>query len=288
MNYSISSDKFNNPLLKDLLQVLSLYFAGKNLSFYVIGATARDIIMRQLLNQESYRHTQDLDIAIAIPNWDKFEEISCEIVELKDFKKASQQKQRFYFRDVYELDIVPFGAVAKEDETIYWPPEEETAMSVKGFNEALKDFMSIEVDGEFEIKIASLSGLFLLKLNAWLGRNLSTSKDAEDLCYIIENYYDAFDSYNSERGYHQEIYDMDNFDLFVAGAIWLGYDIVALLTDGHIKYYLSVLNSELEKREESRLIEQMMKQSSSISYEIIYRALLEISSIFQQNILEDE
>lgn len=288
MNYSISSEKFNNPLLKDLLQALSSYFTSKSLPFYVIGATARDIIMRQLLDQESSRHTQDLDIAIAIPDWDKFEEISLEIAQLKDFKKSSNQKQRFHFRKDYELDIVPFGTVAKDDGNIYWPPEEEFRMSVKGFDEALKDFMTIRIDDEFEIRIASLSGLFLLKLNAWIDRNISTSKDAEDLCYIIGNYYDVFEEYNIERGYHQDIYEMEDFDVFVAGAIWLGYDIVLLLTHEQTSCYNSILISELQKEEESRLIEQMMKQNSSVSYEMAHRALSEISSILQQNNSKDE
>lgn len=288
MNYSISSEKFSNPLLKDLLQALSSFFASKNVSFYVIGATARDIIMRQLLDQESARHTQDLDIAIAISEWDKFEEISLEIAQLKDFEKSIHQKQRFHFCKDYELDLVPFGAIAKDDGNIYWPPEEEFRMSVKGFDEALKDFMIIKIDDEFEIRVASLSGLFLLKLNAWIDRNISTSKDAEDLCYIIENYYAVFEECNIARGYHQEIYEMENFDVFVAGAIWLGYDIVALLTHEQAVCYNSMLISELQKEEESRLIEQMMKQSISVSYEMVHSALSEISSILQQNNYNEE
>lgn len=284
MSYNISSDKFSNSLLKGLLKTLSVYFDTKGLTFYVIGATARDIIMRQLLNKKSSRHTQDLDIAIAIPNWDKFDEIATEITQMNDFEKSSHQKQRFIYRKVYELDIVPFGEVAKEDEHIYWPPEEDIAMSVKGFDEALKDFMTIRVDDEFNIRIASLSGLFLLKLNAWIDRHISTSKDAEDLCYIIGNYHDAFEERNRERKYHQEVYDMEKFDLFVAGAVWLGYDISAIMTTTQIIYYNSLLASELKKEESSRLVEQMMKYNYSISYEVLRRALSKISSILQQSI----
>lgn len=70
--------------------------------------------------------------------------------------------QRFYYGD-YELDIVPYGIVAKDDDCIYWPPEEVIAMSVKGFDEILKDAITVSVDDEFDIKIASLHGLFLLK-----------------------------------------------------------------------------------------------------------------------------
>ncbi|WP_087880493.1 hypothetical protein [Parabacteroides sp. Marseille-P3160] len=134
-------------------------------------------------------------------------------------------------------------------------------MSVKGFNEVLKNFITIRIDNEFDIRITSLSGLFLLKLNAWIDRNVSTSKDAEDLCYILENYYNVFEERNIEKNYHQEVYEMDDFDTFVVGATWLGYDIAAILTQGQKEYYSSNLISELQKNEESRLIEQMLKQA---------------------------
>ena len=279
MNYNISSLKFSNKLLKGLLQELSKYFANKGISFYVLGATARDIIIRQLLDQESSRRTRDLDIAIAIPDWDKYDEISTEIAGLEHFKKSNNQKQRFYYYEEYELDIVPFGEVAKGNEHIYWPPEEEIAMSVQGFDEALKDFMTIRVDDEFDIRIASLSGLFLLKLNAWIDRHGETSKDAEDLYYIIDKYYDVFEERNQERNYHQEVYDMVDFDIFVVGAIWLGYDIEGILSKEQIKFYNSIITSELSCKEDSILLNQMLKQNGLASYRVLYKALTELSSV---------
>lgn len=279
MNYNISSDEFDNLLIKELLEKLSRYFEKEKLPFYVIGATARDIIMQRLLQQRSARHTQDLDIAIAIADWQKFEEISNGIAQMDGFEKSLSQKQRFYYKKVYEIDIIPFGEVAKEDKCIYWPPEEEFKMSVQGFDEALKDFMIVRVDGEFDIRVVSLPGLFLLKLNAWIERNMETSKDGEDLWYIIENYFDACQEHYTEINYHQEVYDMDDFDLSVAGALWLGYDIVSILTPVQLEYYHNILEHELSLEEESRLIEHMMKQNIAVSYEKVYRVISQILSI---------
>lgn len=92
MNYNISSDEFDNLLIKELLEKLSRYFEKEKLPFYVIGATARDIIMQKLLQQRSARHTQDLDIAIAISDWQKFEEISNGITQIDGFEKSLSQK----------------------------------------------------------------------------------------------------------------------------------------------------------------------------------------------------
>lgn len=139
MNLKISSEKIGNPLLVDLLKKLIVCFNGIGQSFFVIGATARDIILQQLADTSSRRKTRDLDVAIAISEWADFDRITGILIE-NGFKKDIHMYQRFYYGD-YELDIVPYGIVAKDDDCIYWPPEEVIAMSVKGFDEILKDAM---------------------------------------------------------------------------------------------------------------------------------------------------
>ena len=96
--------------------------------------------------------------------------------------------QRFY-DGAYELDIVPYGAIAKDDGCVYWPPEEDIAMSVRGFTEVLRGAITVRIDDEFDIKIASLHGLFVLKFNAWIDRNIQTNKDAVDMAFIVEHYF---------------------------------------------------------------------------------------------------
>lgn len=57
MSYNISSKKFTHPLLKPILLELTSYFKEAGISFFVIGATARDIIMElnELLKLENYQ-----------------------------------------------------------------------------------------------------------------------------------------------------------------------------------------------------------------------------------------
>lgn len=94
MSCNISSEGFNNPLLKELLKKLTDYFQSIGSDFYVIGATARDIILSGIHNQTSVRRTADLDIAIAIKDWDKFEQISKELCDIDGFNKSNKQKSR--------------------------------------------------------------------------------------------------------------------------------------------------------------------------------------------------
>jgi predicted nucleotidyltransferase len=277
MSFQISSEKIGNPLLIELLKTITDCFEGIGLPFYVIGATARDIIMRQLVDTASARRTQDLDIAIAIPDWGKFEEAS-DVLIVAGLRKDPRQHQRFYLGS-YELDVVPYGGVAKEDDRIYWPPEEDIAMSVKGFEEVLRDAITVNIDGEFDIKIASLHGLFLLKFNAWLDRYHRTAKDAEDMNFILENYFEA----NIDRKFHTEVYDRDDFDKYLVGGIWLAYDLLPLLNTGELlAYYADAIRQEIDKAEASPLINQILEHQTRQSYDLVMKTWREIANILRE------
>ena len=276
MDLTISSEKIGNPLLVELLRKLTDSFNKMGREFYVIGATARDIIMQQLLDTESRRRTKDLDIAIAIPDWDTFEQVKQKLIA-DGFEKSTDMQQRFFYGE-YELDIVPYGVVAKEDDNIYWPPEEVVAMSVKGFDEVLSEAITVSIDDEFKVKIASLHGLFLLKFNAWLDRNAKTSKDAEDMSFILSNYFMA----NLDREMHQEVYDWVNFDEYIVGGYWLAHDLVALLDVNQLNYYKEVVKEELVKEEKSRLFNQMIESSYGLKYETVRDTWQAIVNVFQK------
>ena len=275
MNLKISSEKLNNPYLVDLLGRLSASFLKMNRDFFVIGATARDIVVQQLLDMSSRRKTRDLDLAIAITNWQEFDEVK-EALVADGFEKDPNKHQRFYYDD-YEIDVVPYGYVAKEDDNIYWPPEETIAMSVKGFDEVLSDAITVDIDNKFSIKIASLHGLFLLKFNALMDRHLVTNKDAEDMSFILANYLMA----NLDREAYMEVYDWENFDEYVAGAYWLAHDLADLLTADQLEYYADKIEGELQKEERSCLLNQMLDSQSGLTYDQLHLAWEKIIEVFR-------
>ena len=278
MSYNISSDSFLNPLLKDLLEELTKYFSSIGTEFYVIGATARDIIFSGIHNQEPGRQTDDLDIAIAIPDWNKFEEISIGLCQVDGFYKSKKQKQRFWFRKVFMLDIVPFGEIARADKNIYWPPEETHAMSVVGFTDVAKHTLQVTVDNSFIINVASLPGIFLLKLAAWRDRHIETNKDAVDMAFIISNYLDI----NLERAAdkHFDIYDDEDYTIYKAGAILIGRDIKEILISNQVilDEFVGILQEEVDKEDDSALINQMMETHTGLKYEEVYNGLLSITN----------
>lgn len=47
------------------------------------------------------------------------------------------------------------------------------------------EIFEVEIDNSFTIYVASLHGIFLLKLSAWRDRKIETNKYAEDIAFVI-------------------------------------------------------------------------------------------------------
>lgn len=265
MRYKISSEKFSHPLLKPILQDLSDLFTKTGIKFFVIGAMARDLVM-EIHNEEGGRLTHDLDIAIAISDWEQFKKIESQLISTGKFSKDLKQKQRFYYEDKYMLDIVPFGDIMKHPDKIFWPPEEEFAMTVLGFNEVHEHSMEVTIDESLTIQVASLAGIFILKLIAWRDRNLKTNKDAEDIGFILTNYLNI----HLERAtdYYEEIYT-DNFTILRGSAILLGKDLKEILpTDSVARIELiAQLEDQLKLSEESRFLNQILETNKFFKFD---------------------
>jgi len=278
MSYNISSENFSNPVLKELLEKLTKFFNSIDAEFYVIGATARDIILSGIYDQIPTRKTNDLDIAIAIPDWSKFQEIADGLCSLDGFEKSNKQTQRFLYKTFFQLDIVPFGEIAHADNHIYWPPEESQAMSVAGFTDVAKHTLEITIDDSFKIYVATLPGIFILKLNAWKSRNIETNRDADDMAFIITNYLGI----NEERAaiHHYDLYEVEDFSTFIAGASLLGRDMKEILMANPeiLNEFIGILRTEIDKKDDSQLINQIMETHSSLKYEDVYDSLLSLTN----------
>lgn len=260
----------------ELLSQLSHTFSRIGKDFIVIGATARDIMLGLLTGASARRKTRDLNIAIAVADWNSFDMVSSALIA-DGFEKSLSHAQRFCFRN-FEIDIVPYGPVASDNDIVYWPPEGATAMSVKGYEDALAVPVTVRVDSTYDIKVASLQGLFILKLDAWHDRNLTTDKDAEDIWHIIDNYYLA----NEKRNTHPEVYDLEDFDLITGAAYWLGHDIAEMLDGKQRKYYGALIRNEISAAESSRLVSQILDTHRYLSPSAVVRALDIIAGILEK------
>ena len=97
MEYKIDKSKFANDPLYETLAALQRLLKQLNLQLYVVGAGARDIAMKILNVPPSARGTTDIDVAIALDNWDMFDMLS-EKLQQDNFEKDSHAKQKFFYK----------------------------------------------------------------------------------------------------------------------------------------------------------------------------------------------
>ena len=146
-------------------------------------------------------------------------------------------------------------------------------MSVAGYTEVADNTLDITIDNDLSVKVASLPGIFILKLAAFNDRKNETNKDADDLAFIIKNYLDI----NIERAAadHYDIYKAENFNTFTAGATLLGRDIKSILggNEETINTFIQILEDELKLEEESPVINQIIETHKTIEYDIAVEAL---------------
>jgi len=264
----IRSDQFELPLQFEALNALYRCFNDViKQEFFVIGATARDLLSIALEIDSSARTTRDLDISITVESWDTFIEIQEKLIAA-GFEKDPIRKQRFYYQD-FELDVVPFGKLSADGEKIFWPPEASPEMTIRGFESVLKECVTVYVDdADINFKIPNAAGLFITKLDAWIDRGIEKDNDIDDMMYLFDNYFIP----NCTCSCYSEVFDaVDDADLFVSGAFMLAIDASLLLTTEEKTYYKDKIEEELNKQENSFLIQKSMK-SSHKDYDTIVRS----------------
>ena len=120
--------------------------AADALPFFIVGATARDLILQYCYGIDTGRKTRDVDFAFLVETWDAFEQVRSRLLKTGGFAEIPRVTHRLRFGDVV-VDLVPFGAIERVDRTIAWPPDGSTVMSVIGFREALASTTSVILPG---------------------------------------------------------------------------------------------------------------------------------------------
>jgi hypothetical protein len=165
-----------------------------------------------------------LDFGFALSDWKQFESLKAALMATGRFEatRAVQRVSYLYAPDIkVNVDLIPFGGL-QDGSTISWPPQNDFVMNVAGFCDALESAMHVRIDTDLVIPVASLPGLIILKLFAWLDRK-HERRDAPDILKILSEYADAG---NEERLYADEIQLLEaaDFDISAAGAQLLGKD----------------------------------------------------------------
>ena len=264
--YKISADRPLNQVtlaILDTLQGIAKTFGGGH---FIIGATARDILMTHVHGIDAGRATRDVDCAIAVESWALFEAIKQALIRTGAFQPALHQAHRLYFRpdefsEAFPLDLIPFGAVERAGNVIAWPPDMNILMSVAGYAEALRTAIPVEVGDGIVVNVVSIPALAALKLLAWQARGLEDDKDAQDFYFLIANYYRAG---NENRLFDEAhaVLESTGFDLNLAGAVLLGND-TRLTLDASTRD--AVRHVLMDPRKRDRLMIHMDRASAANS-----------------------
>lgn len=266
-NISIDiSGKIDNTYINPLIEIKNIADT-LNITFFIIGAFARDIIMEYIHKIKAPRMTMDIDLGIRVSNWNQFDKLINKLELSRKFKKT-KEKQRITYEDI-SIDIVPFGSISNKNEKISWPPEDKVIMSVMGFNEVYTNstLVRLQNNPSLEVKIPTLPGLAILKLLAWNDNFPYRSRDAEDLLFIMMKYeYTEIDDklYESEL----QLLKNENFDNQIAAIVLLGKEMRMICAKRTIEYIRNILNNETSEDSSYNLIGDM-SITSKIDFERI-------------------
>jgi predicted nucleotidyltransferase len=252
-----------DPFTLEVLTLVSKITDTLKMDFFVIGATARDIIFNLVHGIKIQRGTNDIDFSVRVRNWEDYSKLTNALQE-NNFS-PSKVIHRFTYKSVPNIDIIPFGEISINSTTIKWPDKEEKEMSVVGFEECYLDseLVCIQNNPPLDIKISSTRGLVLMKLISWKDGYPSRSRDALDISYIIKNYIEAgnMDRLQSE---HTDLIT-EQFDFELTGATLLGRDISKIAKLATLEYLINMLEEEIKNGSDSKFISDMMIGTSLIS-----------------------
>jgi predicted nucleotidyltransferase len=143
-------------------------------------------------------------------------------------------------------------------------------------------YLDVILDEDTTVAVASLPGLFLLKLSAWKDRCQKTDRDAEDIAGLLDEYLEI--NYDRAVEQHPDIFEHEGFTIPKAGADLIGRDIRHLLQRDIplCEEIRSIVADELAKREESLLIRQILEIHRWKRYEDILDTLISLEKALKQ------
>jgi len=217
----ISPERPVDPFTLSILELIDRLLRDAKIRYMLVGATARDLLLYHVFGHAVTRATYDLDFAILVKSWEQFAIVKRLFLNIPGCTDKGRNAQRLYYQPTgasFEtiIDIIPFGELETAERTIAWPPDADVVMNVAAFSDVFENSLRVQARPDLIIPVASLPGLIVLKLFAWLDRH--EGRDVQDIRRLIETYTDAG---NVNRLYEEEADELERvgFDTILAGAI---------------------------------------------------------------------
>lgn len=249
-----------NPVLVSILRIVEQETAARGILFFIVGATARDLVLQHGHNIPVHRHTLDLDIGVDVASWDEFQQLKDALIDSGRFS-ATNDPQRLRYEN-FVVDIVPYGGVSPDARTISWPPDQQVMMNIMGFAEAYASGLTVRLSEEplLDIRVPTVAGMALMKPISWHDSYPIRPKDAEDMLFLMEHYAEAG---NIDRLFDEEpqLLEEEGFDTKMAGIRLLGRDMRAIANVETAQEIQTILQQETNERQRCRLVIDMTRES---------------------------
>jgi predicted nucleotidyltransferase len=208
-----------------------------------------DIWLHNVHGLATRRPTMDMDFSVAVNSWIQFAELKNRLIATGNFA-PTRTIHRLLYKNKAPVDLVPFGGVEKPSGKIVWPPNNDQAMNVTGFQDINTAAQEINLSGTLSIRAASLPGLMISKLFSWDDRR--EKKDAWDIITMLHDYEHT---QNADRPYEDaDLLTSSSYDMELVGCALLGRDIAAISCADTMTALQTLLHKDTEQE---RLVTQM-------------------------------
>ena len=278
LNLSKKIDSLTIRLFEDITNIAG----SMGIPFFVVGATARDIILTYGYGVNIVRATSDIDFGVQVSDFDQYEKLKKELISSGLFE-LTNEIQRLKYKSSLLIDIVPFGAIMNRDGSVYWPPDHEVKMNALGFIESYENAVNVRLRESpvLEIPFATLAGLAIMKIISWNDNYPERKKDALDLSVIMRYYLDAGNEdrlFESEVDIIESLQEAGGVDYLKAGARMLGRDMEKIAEPESKKKIIEIFERETSEQDRYKLVEDMIDISfeSSSDFEELFDLLKQL------------
>jgi predicted nucleotidyltransferase len=251
----------------DLLTIIDRIAKEIGVDFFVIGATARALILEQGFKIRTGRATEDVDLGVRVDGWNTYRKLIDKLLSTEQFVMNKKMEHRLRYKGALPLDVTPFGKIESPPGSIAWPPDQSVKMSVLGFNDVLRNALRVRLGSDLTVLIASIPGMAVLKLIAWNDRRIEfPEKDVADLALLLKNYAQTG---NLDRlyGEQSDLLEAEGHDQDRAGARLLGQDMSRLMTKQTRTEVLGILRNNADPEKNDNLIIAVSGQLGMDKYE---------------------
>lgn len=240
-----------DPAIGRLLSEASRIAAAQGIDFFVCGAYARDIVLEGLHGVRSARATRDVDLALAVGDWDAHDRFFGGLVDAGVLLRSPTLggSHRIAGSSV-TVDSIPFGGIESPPGTVRTPTDH--VLAVTGFDDVHRHALVLDIGNDALVRVASLAGLVVLKLIAWRDRGTHGNKDAVDIA-LVARYYGTV-SHGRIVETALDVFEAEDADVEKAGHRLLGRDMADFMSDATRRIVETMLVEALDGDRSSRLI----------------------------------